>query len=230
MSQHTIPEPPTTELPIQSQLLPEVAAPQYAQPPHTQEAPYVDEAQLKKKNFQKIRLAIGVFVIFFLLALTFAFVNKLTSTEALVPTPVQKPASAPATSTEPESESDAPQSGFSESTEEIISNLPSSPSAPSQSAGDGAVFTSFSPTGASVLCTNLDMAFPMDFSWSSQNATAAWFGVDTPNAKAAPLQQVDPNGSITWDFYCSNPQTTYTVTLEDASGKLTHHSIVVEAE
>lgn len=89
-------------------------------------------------------------------------------------------------------------------------------------------FTAFQPSGAAVLCTDDTQVHPITFSWQSQNAVAAWFGIDTPNAQAAPLQEVSPAGSITWDFFCSNQATTYTITLADADGALAHRSVVVE--
>lgn len=91
-------------------------------------------------------------------------------------------------------------------------------------------FTSFQPSGAAVLCTDDTQVHPITVSWQSQNAVAAWFGIDTPNAQAAPLQEVSPSGSITWDFFCSNQATTYTITLADAHGALAHRSVVVERQ
>ena len=119
-------------------------------------------------------------------------------------------------------------SPFSDDTQEIIDALPDAPSAPERAEADELAFLTFTPTGSSVLCTSESMVFPVTVSWESQNAVAAWFGVDTPNAKAAPLQQVDPTGSFTWDFSCANAETTFTVTIEDASGALAHHSLVIE--
>jgi hypothetical protein len=60
--------------------------------------------------------------------------------------------------------------------------------------------------------------------WSSSNATSAWIGVATSNAKAEPYDTVPTSGSYDIGFPCSNSHQVYTVTLEDAGGNLTHKS------
>lgn len=89
--------------------------------------------------------------------------------------------------------------------------------------------TSLAASEAAVTCANDSDAIPITFSWSS-NGAAAWFGVDTSNAKAGPLQQVAPSGSFTWDFFCSNAATVYTVTVEGSDGTLVHRSVTVSRQ
>jgi hypothetical protein len=55
----------------------------------------------------------------------------------------------------------------------------------------------------------------------------AWFGVHTTNAKAAPFEEVPTTATYTFDYQCSNATEFYTVTLEDASGNLTHKTVTI---
>lgn len=138
-----------------------------------------------------------------------------TTTATSKPTPVAS--STPASSEEPApSESDTPPL--------------QAPSDPTVRDHDVVAFTSFQPTGAAVLCADESQVHPITFTWQSQNAVAAWFGIDTNNAQAAPLQEVALSGSITWDFFCSNSSTTFTITIADANGALAHRSVVVERQ
>lgn len=109
------------------------------------------------------------------------------------------------------------------------SDAPSGGDAPAPSDPVLAI-TSFAASDTTVACANDSDAIAITFTWDSTDATAAWFGVDTPNAKAGGLQQVDPSGSFTWNFYCSNAATVYTVTVEDAAGQLVHRSVTVSRQ
>ncbi|PKQ25832.1 MAG: hypothetical protein CVT64_07235 [Actinobacteria bacterium HGW-Actinobacteria-4] len=65
----------------------------------------------------------------------------------------------------------------------------------------------------------------MTFTWSTSKAVKAWFGIATTNAKAAPYEDVSVQaGSYTAYYQCSEASQVYTVTIEDADGKLTHET------
>lgn len=192
---------------------------------HNNAHPQVNRPQTSRKmNRPLLIVALAVAAGFVGLAIALPGCSAAPANDTGQNKPTAEVAEAPDSA---ESDSESP---FSDETQEIIDALPSSSSNPQKPAAPELAFTSFTPTGASVMCNNEDMVFPMDFAWTSQNAVKAWFGIDTQNAKAAPYQEVDPSGSITANFFCSNEQTTFTVTLEDASGTLAHHSIVVERD
>jgi hypothetical protein len=87
----------------------------------------------------------------------------------------------------------------------------------------GPTFASFSaPSSAG--CPDESSNVTITISWSSSNATSAWIGVATSNAKAEPYDSVPTSGSYDIGFPCSNSHQVYTVTLEDADGHLTSKS------
>lgn len=84
----------------------------------------------------------------------------------------------------------------------------------------------FSASTTSVHCADESEAYPVTVSWSSSNASQAWFGVDTDNAQQAPLQEVPTSGSFTWDFFCSNTSTVFTVSVAGDAGT-EHRSVTI---
>ncbi len=183
-------------------------------------------AQTGDTSRSRRRLVIGVAIGALLILVsvsTTLFLTRPQSDQTDV-TPAAAPPSGPASGTTPSAEPSSEPEPSAESSAPPVQ----APSDPTVNDRDALAFTGFQPSGAAVVCNDEAEVYPITFSWQSQNAVAAWFGVDTPNAKAAPLQEVTPNGSITWDFFCSNTSTTYTVTLSDANGALVHRSVVVE--
>ena len=91
----------------------------------------------------------------------------------------------------------------------------------------GPAFTSFAVSPLSPDCSSAS-SVELTFAWSSTGATAGWIGVATTNAKTAPYDSVNPaSGSYVLSYQCSEPSQTYTVTLEDSSGKLTHKTVTI---
>jgi cell wall integrity and stress response component len=87
----------------------------------------------------------------------------------------------------------------------------------------GPTFASFSaPSSAG--CPDNSSVVTITIKWSSSNATKAWIGVGTKDAKSAPYATVPTSGSYDIGFPCSVSHQLYTVTLEDASGHLTSKS------
>lgn len=104
---------------------------------------------------------------------------------------------------------------------------PAPPPDPKPPASAGPVFTSFAVSPLSPDCTS-ESSVELTFAWSSTGAVAGWIGVATTNAKTAPYDYVNPgNGSFVLSYQCSNPSETYTVTLEDSSGRLTHKTVTL---
>jgi len=87
----------------------------------------------------------------------------------------------------------------------------------------GPTFSSFSAP-SSAACPDDSSVMTITIHWSSSNATSAWIGVATNNAKAEPFDTVPTSGSYDIGFPCSNAHQVYTVTLEDAGGHLTSKS------
>ncbi|HEY9497543.1 MAG TPA: hypothetical protein VIQ78_00780 [Terrimesophilobacter sp.] len=98
--------------------------------------------------------------------------------------------------------------------------------APSPQPPAGPTFATFTAPSAAT-CTDANPTSQITFTWSSTNAVKAWFGVHTTNAKAAPFEEVPTTASYTFDYQCSNASEFYTVTLEDASGNLTHKTVTI---
>lgn len=85
----------------------------------------------------------------------------------------------------------------------------------------GPVFASFSAP-STVTCADEYDFKEVTITWSGTGAVNAWIGVDTNNAKVEPYSDVPTSGSYTLGFPCGNSHQTYTVTLEDSDGRLTH--------
>lgn len=98
--------------------------------------------------------------------------------------------------------------------------------APSPPPPAGPTFATFTAPSAAT-CTSANPTSQITFSWSSTDATRAWFGVHTTNAKAAPFEEVPTTATYTFDYQCSNDSEFYTVTLEDAGGNLTHKTVTI---
>lgn len=90
----------------------------------------------------------------------------------------------------------------------------------------GPKFSSFSAP-SSVQCADEYSNAEVTLQWASSNATQAWVGIATDNAKIQPYSDVPTSGTITLPFPCSNASQLYTVTLQDADGVLNHRSITV---
>ncbi len=76
-------------------------------------------------------------------------------------------------------------------------------------------------------CPDTSSAVAITWSWSSTNAVSAWFGIGTNNAKAEPFESVPTTATYTFTYQCSEASQLYTVTLEDASGRLTHSTVEI---
>ena len=92
-----------------------------------------------------------------------------------------------------------------------------------------ATFTSFAPAdGSSVLCDGKKATTPIEFTWASDDAEAAWIGENTTNAKENPTAEVDTSGTYSdFEFSCEIESQVYTVTLESADGELTSRSVTL---
>lgn len=133
------------------------------------------------------------------------------------------PAPTPAVSTSPSasvsaSPSASPSSSPSPSAEPSTAPPPPPPAGPT--------FATFTAPSAAT-CTDANPTSQITFTWSSTDAVKAWFGVHTTNAKAAPFEEVPTTATYTFDYQCSNDSEFYTVTLEDASGNLTHKTVTI---
>lgn len=79
-------------------------------------------------------------------------------------------------------------------------------------------------------CTDTTGSVTMTWSWSSTDAENAWFGIGTDDAKAEPYEQVPTTATYTFTYQCSEASQIYTVTLEDAAGRLAHQTVEVVRE
>ena len=79
-------------------------------------------------------------------------------------------------------------------------------------------------------CQDGDDQKQLTFSWSSDDATKAYIGVMTTNAKIAPYESDLPPGYTYTNLYyqCGVASQIYTVTLEDGSGHLTHKTVTIK--
>jgi len=79
-------------------------------------------------------------------------------------------------------------------------------------------------------CQPGDSQQQLTFSWSSDDAVRAYVGVQTNNAKSAPYESnLPPVYTYTNIYYnCGQASQFYTVTLEDAAGRLTHKTVTVK--
>ncbi len=96
--------------------------------------------------------------------------------------------------------STTPSTPPSPSTSPTPSTTPTTPPAPTDPQ-----ITSFTVSTSVVTCTpGSTQQPPLTFSWTSTGATAAYFGVDTPDASTAPYFQALPPNGDTSDFPSGN--------------------------
>ncbi len=101
---------------------------------------------------------------------------------------------------------------------------------PDQEPDPGATFVVFQVSGAPAICGSESDIQGVFFNYATQNAVAAWIGVDTStgNAKGEPYDSIDPaTGDIDMNFGCSEESHTYTITLENSDGVLTHKTTTI---
>ncbi|MBX9470662.1 hypothetical protein [Microcella sp.] len=133
---------------------------------------------------------------------------EFTTTESPTPTPTE--AESPEPSDEPSEEP---------------SEEPSATAAPPPPPQSPSFATFNGPNKAT--CPDTSSSVAITWSWSSSNATGAWFGIGTNNAKAEPFESVPTTATYTFNYQCSEASQIYTVTLEDSSGRLTHKTVTV---
>jgi flagellar basal body-associated protein FliL len=136
---------------------------------------------------------------------------EVTATESPSPTPEET--ESPEPSEEP---SDEP------------SEEPSATAAPPPPPQSPSFATFSGPNKAT--CPDSSSSVQLTWSWSSSNATNAWFGIGTQNAKAEPFESVPTTATYSFNYQCSEASQIYTVTLEDSSGRLTHKTVTVTRE
>lgn len=90
-------------------------------------------------------------------------------------------------------------------------------------------FDWFRVTPESVNCSAPDETVPILIEWMSSEASEAWLGIDTEDARAEPFTSVAPVGTYLRDFYCDRDEMTFTVSIANADGT-THASAVVVRE
>ncbi|HEV7812702.1 MAG TPA: hypothetical protein VGO99_07025 [Leifsonia sp.] len=122
--------------------------------------------------------------------------------------------------------------GASESAAPAPSETPPeepAPVEPEPESGQGAAFTYFAPEdGTRIECPDEGSSVPLTFSWSSTGAQAAWIGVGTDDAKTDPYAEVEPTGTFDQLSYeCAAESGTYTVTLDDGAGTVTHATVTL---
>lgn len=156
----------------------------------------------------------GMLLIAVVIALTLLFSR---GSDELVPVPPTPSASATP------SDAASPTPSADESEEPVPSVAPTTEPPPAIESPSFATFTAPS----TVDCPSDGNDVQMIFSWSSADATTAWFGVQTTNAKAAPYEEVPTTATYPFQYSCSNDSQYYTVTLEDADGNLTHKTVTV---
>ncbi|MBH0009065.1 hypothetical protein [Salinibacterium sp. SWN1162] len=123
------------------------------------------------------------------------------------------------------SESPSPEPSETEPEPEESAPEPEPTTAPPPPAESPSFATFSAPESA--MCTAANPTSQLTFSWSSTDAVAAWIGVATTNAKAAPYEEVPTTATYTIDYQCSNDSEVYTVTLEDSVGNLAHETVTV---
>lgn len=113
----------------------------------------------------------------------------------------------------------------SETPSETPSSSPSETAAPP--APSGPTFATF--VGPNVAdCGGESGTTDIEWSWSSADATAAWFGIGTDNAKLQPYESVPTTATYTFVYQCTEASQRYTVTLEDSTGRLTHKTVEIQ--
>lgn len=134
--------------------------------------------------------------------------------------PAGNPSAGPSV-TPSETPSASPSVTPSASPSKTPSSAPPPPPPPS-----GPTFATFTaPTSAG--CTVANPSSTITFSWSSADAVKAWFGVHTKNAKANPYEEVPTTDTYDFQYQCSNESEYYTVTLQDADGRLTSKTVTI---
>ncbi|PRY70114.1 hypothetical protein B0I08_101241 [Glaciihabitans tibetensis] len=173
-------------------------------------------------------IAIGAALVIALIVL----IIMLTSNDD-TPVPVDSPTASvsatptPAPSTTPSSPTPSPTESSTPSPTPAPSAT-STPTATAPPAASAATFTAFSPEdGAPVLCNDAESQQPVDFAWTSTGAAQAWFGIGTDDAKANPDADVDPSGTYSTLYDCSLETETFTVTLDNGDGVLTHRTVTL---
>ncbi|GAB3606071.1 hypothetical protein GCM10027413_14800 [Conyzicola nivalis] len=175
--------------------------------------PKADPTAKKSRTLLYWLIGIGVVLLIAVIVLLVTlFSNPDDAAVAPTPTPTQSaaPSAAPAPTEEPEEEEPAPAP---------------SPSAPPAAGPTFATFTA--PTSAE--CEAEEGEAPLVFSWSSDNAVRAYFGVGTQNAAINPTES-DLPPTATFDevpYDCAVPSQVYTVTLEDELGALASRTVTV---
>ena len=98
---------------------------------------------------------------------------------------------------------------------------------------------SFVVNTTTVQCPTANSTAPLSFSWTSTNASTAYFGIDTTDASVAPyFSNLPPNGSTAnfpdqatnnpFQFTCSNKSHVYTITVV-GNGQKASKSVTVTA-
>ncbi|MBH0023867.1 hypothetical protein [Salinibacterium sp. SWN248] len=154
----------------------------------------------------------GVLLIAVVIMLTLLFSRG--SGGDITPVPSESPSATP-------SETPTPSTSATEEAEPTAEPTTAPP--PATASPSFATFSA--PTSAN--CTAANPTSQLTFAWSSADATMAWFGVRTTNAKEEPYEEVPTTATYTFDYQCSNETEIYTVTLEDAGGNLTHKTVTV---
>jgi len=94
----------------------------------------------------------------------------------------------------------------------------------------GPTFATFTaPSNAG--CGEDDEEMPLTFSWSSSDATKAYIGVGTQNAALNPtFSDLPPTATFEeLSYQCDVASQVYTVTLEDAAGRLASNTVTITA-
>ncbi|GAA1738487.1 hypothetical protein [Microcella frigidaquae] len=137
--------------------------------------------------------------------------------------PMPEPTTSDTATPEPtESESPVP----SEEPSEEPAASPSATAAPPPPPPQSPSFATFSGPNRAP-CPDTSSSVAITWSWSSTNAVNAWFGIGTNNAKAEPFESVPTTATYTFNYQCSEASQRYTVTLEDAAGRLTHKTVEI---
>lgn len=92
----------------------------------------------------------------------------------------------------------------------------------------GPTFATFSAP-ASAECQEGEDEAPLTFSWSSTDAVRAYLGVGTQNAAINPtVSDLEPTATYSdLAFDCGVASQVYTVTLEDAAGRLASNTVTI---
>lgn len=187
----------------------------FAQPtaPNTGGTPPKNPEKKSKTMIIALSIIGGLLLIAVIVLLTLLFARGFGGP----PAPTPDVSASPSVSAGP-SPSASPSSSPSPSTEPSTAPAPPPPTGPT--------FATFTAPSAAT-CTDANPTSQITFSWSSADAVKAWFGVHTTNAKAAPFEEVPTTATYTFDYQCGNDSEFYTVTLEDASGNLTHKTVTI---